>query len=93
MGAWKSQAWSRRQFFSVLPGSQECCLELPGLEPLVKGGGRELGTPRMPRPSRLLDGLVLTSSLSFADLQEPDPLADDDLMLLKCLETFDDEDL
>ncbi|KAK7818050.1 hypothetical protein U0070_014645 [Myodes glareolus] len=25
--------------------------------------------------------------------QEPDPLADDDLMLLKCLETFDDEDL
>ncbi|XP_075809893.1 stimulated by retinoic acid gene 8 protein homolog isoform X2 [Microtus pennsylvanicus] len=25
--------------------------------------------------------------------EEPDPLADDDLMLLKCLETFDDEDL
>lgn len=39
------------------------------------------------------NGLVLTSSLSFADLQEPEPLADDDLMLLKCLETFDDEDL
>lgn len=39
------------------------------------------------------NGLVLTSSLSFAELQEPGPLADDDLMLLKCLETFDDEDL
>ncbi|XP_041910359.1 stimulated by retinoic acid gene 8 protein homolog isoform X1 [Arvicola amphibius] len=28
-----------------------------------------------------------------AQSQEPDPLADDDLMLLKCLETFDDDDL
>lgn len=48
----------------------------------------------MLRPSDLPGNLLLLIlSLLFPDLQEPDPPVDDDVMLLKCLETFDDEDL
>lgn len=62
--------------------------------PYLAGKAGELSAPGMLGPSYLSgDALVLRVSLLFTDLQEPDLPVDDDVMLLKCLETFDDEDL